>query len=587
MSLSPHYLSPTDHTDPRLDARRRAMQLYYQLWSPKMIAEEFGVPKSTVYSWIKRGGWDTAPVMQRIDGAFEARLQALIALPVKDNGVKAEIDFLTKQLERVARINKFIGTGNQVDLNPKLKNRNDAPRKDPSDFSDEDLVKLRECFMDNLFDYQRKWYEAKQQYRIRNLLKSRQIGATYYFAREHALDAFETGDNQIFLSASKAQAHVFRSYINAYVREATGKELRGEVIRLANGAELYFLGTNTRTAQGYHGHVMMDEYFWIHGFTEFRKVASGMAMHKKWRQTYSSTPSAITHEAYAFWSAAQHEAKLGKLDISQAHLRDGVLCHDKQWRQIVNIEDAVAGGCNLFDLDQLRLEYSESEFANLLMCQFMDDSTSEFPFSMLSPCMLDAWEEWTDFKPYASRPLGNEPVSIGYDPSKGGDGAGITVTGLPSKKNNKFRLLERVSLNIPADEQVLYIKHKLMSRYNVVDIGMDITGCGAAAHELVKQFFPQVRTYTYNPQVKFLLVSKAQEVFKARRIEFDLGDKELVSAFTSVKRTLTPSGRQVTFDAQRRGTAHGDLAWALMHTFGFESLGSTQSNQLVVPSESY
>ncbi|KTF05558.1 hypothetical protein MGSAQ_002947, partial [marine sediment metagenome] len=25
----------------------------------------------------------------------------------------------------------------------------------------------------------------------------------------------------------------------------------------------------------------MDEYFWIHKFIEFRKVASGMAMHKK------------------------------------------------------------------------------------------------------------------------------------------------------------------------------------------------------------------------------------------------------------------------------------------------------------------
>uniref|UniRef100_UPI0020CF9D9C terminase large subunit domain-containing protein n=1 Tax=Salmonella enterica TaxID=28901 RepID=UPI0020CF9D9C len=39
-------------------------------------------------------------------------------------------------------------------------------------------------------------------------------------------------------------------------------------------------------------------------FQELRKVASGMAIHKKWRQTYFSTPSSLTHSAYPFWSGA-------------------------------------------------------------------------------------------------------------------------------------------------------------------------------------------------------------------------------------------------------------------------------------------
>ena len=38
--------------------------------------------------------------------------------------------------------------------------------------------------------------------RIRNILKSRQIGATYYFAGEAFEQAVLTGDPQIFLSAS-------------------------------------------------------------------------------------------------------------------------------------------------------------------------------------------------------------------------------------------------------------------------------------------------------------------------------------------------------------------------------------------------
>lgn len=58
---------------------------------------------------------------------------------------------------------------------------------------------------------------------IRDILKSRQIGATFYFSREALLRALKTGHNQIFLSASKTQAYVFREYIIAFARLAGGK----------------------------------------------------------------------------------------------------------------------------------------------------------------------------------------------------------------------------------------------------------------------------------------------------------------------------------------------------------------------------
>ena len=135
------------------------------------------------------------------------------------------------------------------------------------------------------------------------MLKSRQIGATYYFAREALIDALVTGRNQIFLSASKAQAHVFKGYIIEFAQEVD-VELKGDPMVLPNGATLYFLGTNARTAQSYHGNLYLDEYFWIPKFQELRKVASGMAIHKKWRQTYFSTPSSLTQSAYPFWSGA-------------------------------------------------------------------------------------------------------------------------------------------------------------------------------------------------------------------------------------------------------------------------------------------
>jgi uncharacterized protein YjcR len=63
------------------------------------------------------------------------------------------------------------------------------------------------------------------------LLKSRQIGATYYFAREALLDALKTGRNQIFLSASKAQAHQFKNYMQAFVSEVLDEQAQAEQLR--------------------------------------------------------------------------------------------------------------------------------------------------------------------------------------------------------------------------------------------------------------------------------------------------------------------------------------------------------------------
>ena len=113
-----------------------------------------------------------------------------------------------------------------------------------------------------------------------------------------------------------------------------------------------------------------------------------MAMHKKWRQTYFSTPSSLSHDAYPYWSGELFNKRRKKadrvdIDISHAALKNGMACADGQWRHIVTVEDAVAEGCDLFDLDQLRLEYSEPEYENLLMCQFVDDDKSLFGMMMM------------------------------------------------------------------------------------------------------------------------------------------------------------------------------------------------------------
>ncbi|EFE9357942.1 phage portal protein [Escherichia coli] len=287
-------LTPAD-----LDPRRQAMLLYFQGYRVARIAEMLGEKVATVHSWKKRDKWGDYGPLDQMQLTTAARYCQLIMKEHKEGKDFKEIDLLARQSERHARIGKFNNGGNEADLNPNVANRNKGPRRQPEKnvFTDEQIEKLEEIFHSSMFNYQRHWWEAGKTNRIRNLLKSRQIGATFYFAREALIDALLTGRNQIFLSASKAQAHVFKQYIIDFAKEV-GVELKGDPMVLPNGATLYFLGTNARTAQSYHGNLYLDEYFWIPKFQELRKVASGMAIHKKWRQTYFSTPSSLTHSAY-------------------------------------------------------------------------------------------------------------------------------------------------------------------------------------------------------------------------------------------------------------------------------------------------
>lgn len=558
------------------DNRIRARNLYWQGYSVAQISDQLRVPYGTADAWKRRDKWDEAPVAARVAAHAEEWLMRLMAKPDKTVSDLAEIDAAMKVLERTARIENYGKSGREGDLNPNIEARAEGRRKKKKDeknfLTEEQVEALVDAFERDLFAYQHRWRDAKQ-YRVRNILKSRQIGATWYFAREALVDAIQTGDNQIFLSASKAQAHVFREYIVQFVRDVTGVQLKGDPITLWNGATLYFLGTNSKTAQSYHGHVYLDEYAWIGKFLEFRKVASAMATHKKWRITYFSTPSTIGHESHAFWSGETFNKGRAKedrveFDVSHAALKDGALGADGQWRQIVTIEDAQAGGCDLFDIEALRREYNDQDFANLFMATWVDDNASYFGFAELRRCMVDSRFDWADFQPHAARPFGDREVWIGYDPAKSGDNASIVVVAPPLavEASGVYRVLEKLFVGgVDWEAQAAAIR-ALCARYNVTHIGIDSTTIGQGVFSLVRRFFPTAREITYSVEVKTRLVLKAKQLVGRGRLQFDSQWSDVALAFLSIKQTATPSGRQATFTAGRsKETGHADVAWAIMH----------------------
>ncbi len=195
------------------------------------IAAMLQMKRPTVQSWKQRDGWDGVAPISRVEMSLEARLTQLIIKPQKTGGDFKEIDLLGRQIERLARVNRYSQTGNEADLNPNVANRNKGGRRKPKKnfFSDEAIEKLEQIFFEQSFDYQLHWYRAGLRLTHARYPEDPARLARRYFSREALLRALKTGHNQIFLSASKTQAYVFREYIIAFARlvdvDLTGDQL--------------------------------------------------------------------------------------------------------------------------------------------------------------------------------------------------------------------------------------------------------------------------------------------------------------------------------------------------------------------------
>lgn len=614
------HLLPASNGETELTAaylRRQARSLYWRGWPQNLIAEELDINPQTLNSWKRRDEWDSALPLDIIEDRIEAKIANYLDRDNLTEGEMKRVDFLMRQMERAARIRKFGETGKEGDLNPKIARRNDDAAKEKraekrkNHLTIEQWQALLDDFHAKNFAHQSAWWAVRDQ-RTRKILKSRQIGATWYFAREalakigEAVIASHEGRftqprNQIFLSASKRQSMKFRREIVGWVKKVTGVELKGDPILfdltgLADGAGdpmvfepvgLYPLSTNSDTAQGESGDFYFDEYFWVSGFAQLRKVAAAMSTHRIYKRTYFSTPSTKTHEAYDFWSGdawnkGKSRDRQKAFDTSHKHLKAGAIMPDGAWQQIVTLDDAMRdpGFAALVDVDELREESPEEEFRNLYGCEFIDDSESSFPWSRLAPARVESFYKWRDFKAAlldipGGRPFGEKPVWLGYDPNKQGrDDAALVIVAPPDQPGvGKFRILDKYRLNdLDFQGQADFIE-KICAIYNVVDISIDTTGAGRAVFELVKRWFPGVRAIEYTVAVKTALVIKAQSLFRNNRVEFDAGWADLMQAFMAIRPAGTGSGKNVTYIARRGGQiGHADIAWAAMHAFSNEPL---------------
>ncbi|HGJ5064742.1 TPA: terminase family protein [Salmonella enterica subsp. enterica serovar Muenchen] len=579
----------------------KARTLYLQRNTPREIRDRLKLASvRVVYYWATKFEWYTALERDGVEEVIAERVSLLARRDHKSPEEADELDRLIghhvklmgmryKHLEAMAGVSARTVAASDDDAESFIASesgrggggggKKGGKRKRPPKANDvsELTAESFQPIVDKLYAFQKTLRENKHR-RRRNLLKARQIGATWYFAFEAFEDAVLTGDTQIFLSASKRQALVFRTYIAKIAMEYFGIPIKGDPIRLSNLAEIFFLATNSNTAQSNSGHLYIDEYMWIPKFSTLNTVASAMTTRKKWRMTWFSTPSAKTHDGYLLWSGESwRKGNASRKDVEFPTFDDyrdgGRECPDGVWRYVVTIEDAVAGGIDDIDIDELRETYSKVDFNMLYMCVFVDDKDSVFSFSQLLKCGVDA-STWEDFHPEEDHPFGNREVWGGFDPARTGDTATFVVIGVPVVAVERYRVLEvfrwkGLSL-VWMSEQIRTIK----SRYNMTYIGIDVTGMGIGVFEMVQGFARrEAKAIHYSVESKNRLVMKMLDVVESNRIEWNEEQKEIATAFLQVKKTTTASGNAMTFVADRSNeNGHADVFFAIAHAMDNEPL---------------
>lgn len=532
---------------------KKVEQLVKQGLEPAEIEKRTGVAIRTQRTWRRKYGWS---VETDIITQLELKVQALILLKNPSDAQNRQLDILLDKLakfrgqkeKQVAREARVSGAVNL--------------RKKKNNFHGIDLDKIekppfKEYQTDFLNDYARD----------RFYLKSRQIGFSYVIAWEALEDAMKTGKNKIFISASKNQVGQIRTYVKMFSIKYFGVELTGtDKITIINPegdlVDFHFLSTNSTTTQSYHGDLYIDEFCWIPNLRDIMDTALAQASHKQYRITYISTPSVKSHYSYNIWEGLDEFGKETDDEIS---------------RKTITIHDAIAKGCDFFDLKRLKKKFTERQFAFLFLCEWIDDDGSIFKMADLEECYYkqkvknEAGKMVLENAPLPLyRDTGN-PVYIGYDPNGGGKSGDSASIAVGEHRADKLRIIRNKTFNNKAINWQAQTIKAWVKKYKATFLGIDTTGIGEAVYNLIKDLPKEVdwpltiKKFVYDRENKIDLILHMERIVAGKRLEFDHAEKMILQSFLAIKTATTGAGRSTIVADRKKGIGHADLFFAIAH----------------------
>ena len=555
----------------------QARILFFAGWTLSDIAKRLDTAVSNIAYWRDNQKWENQTTFDRMQACTELRYMHLLFKENKSNADYKEFDRVCKTLK-----NLFFPVREEEKEDKK---RIKAFMKiDPEEFKE----KINAFWEENAFPYQKDFIAETDS--ILNLptsdgqavvLKGRQTGFTWALAIGRALRrAVNLGHDQVYISSSQRQAFKARDDIKRLILEIFDVKVQGiDRIQLPNGAIIDFLGANYRTAQGFTGDVTVDEYAWMLDFDDLTEVVKACATLKQYNIVMSSTPSHESHPSYNFWMGIT-EGRKG-VEFTYDDARKGILCSDGIYRKIITLEDAVAQGNDLINVERLKRRHPDS-YPMLFQGIWMKHGDSAFDARQIMTCMVDTFEEWPDvwIDQGLDRPYGNKDVVLGYDPAKELDISACVVIALPTQQHPYHRVIEKFNLHgEDYDDQAEKLVN-LTVRYNVKHIGIDTTGVGAAVAArveklLIGKMIPIKKMEGSAPQKNFL-VMQMRNLFRDKGLRFD---KSWTDVFESYLAIRPKAGRgTILYETVRTSqTAHADFSWAIMYGLSYINLDGTTS----------
>src|SRR3990167_4366391 len=378
-----------------------------------------------------------------------------------------------------------------------------------------------------LLPYQRQWLIDSSRFRIAN--KARQVGWSTVVGLEALIQAAYKHRQQIIVSASEKNAQEVLGYAKGWLELANfcGCELQTGVdsqteLSIAGSQKILSLPQNPRTIRGFAGDVYLDEYAHHRDAKEIYTSVFPSTT-RGYRLSVVSTPLGESGEYHKLWS--------GPNDYS---------------RHRTTIHDAVRDGLAI-DVEAIRRNMYAESFRQEYECEFIDESTSYFPYELLVACT----------GPMPAEHTGNH--YLGVDVGRRHDRTAISV--VQQLGNAYYAYPVEVMARTEFAIQRAGIK-QIWGERKIQRGAIDESGIGMQLAEDLRRELGNIEPVTFTNAIKETLVVTVKRLLEARRLILPEDDKGLISDMHSIKKEITIAGN-IRYDAERSESGHADRFWAL------------------------
>lgn len=409
--------------------------------------------------------------------------------------------------------------------------------------------------MSILYEYQKDI--VKDVSRLAILKKSRQIGGTFAHAFKATQNAIFKKRNQLVISNSQRQSRIVMAYVSKFVESFKYlKEFRGLKFEIDQsiekkfpaafgGASIFSLPPNPETIRGFNGDIFLDEF----------------ALYKNDKRVYEAIFPSITRG----YDLSISSTCFGMQNLFYDIFSDEIRFKDYV-RKSLTIYDAIARGLTGIDIELLKNNFDLDSWRQEFLTEFIDESTSYFPYALLRE-LFDDFEE-VEIK---------GRCFIGIDVGRSHDRTAVLII---RQVGNLFYLTRKevlANMKFPQQIQIIsQIFYEEQPSRVLVDRGL----IGMQLAETLADKYPFVEGVNFVNTFIAEIVTNAKKIFEQKNFKMN-EDKDLISEIHSINKNVSESNL-VSFKSKRDAKGHSDSAWALLL-----ALYCTKEEEAVGESDSY